>query len=161
MPEANRQKQGYRLGMEYLANASWLERAMGPLRGTIALYLAPSTYAVTWSTNRLRQQKPTAGDAKGRKRWEWYFVLAFGYYILLAAALWGVKELPHYRFTASVVLCGTAMTNWIGYAVIFWAKSRYRYLPEVMFCILAGMAFSRFTAAQHSLNGRKNARQAS
>ncbi|MBT3294530.1 MAG: phospholipid carrier-dependent glycosyltransferase [Verrucomicrobia bacterium] len=155
IPETNRQQAGYRLGMEYLAQASWFERAMGPIKGTGYLYFAPSTYAVTWSSTRLRLQEPTPTAPGWHANLKWYSTLAYGYYILFAAALWGALKLPRFRFTVPVVLCGTAVVNWIGYAVIFWAKSRYRYLPEMMFCILASIPFSSYGSTRRTSNEQK------
>jgi len=34
------------------------------------------------------------------------------------------------------------LMNWIGYAVIFWGKARYRYMIEAVFCLLGAMAVS-------------------
>jgi len=41
---------------------------------------------------------------------------------------------------ASVVLYGIVLMSWLGFCWIFWAEPRYRYVPEVTFCVLTALA---------------------
>jgi hypothetical protein len=60
---------------------------------------------------------------------------------LLLAAFLSVFFLRHYAPRVWLFLYGVVLMNWIGYALIFWAKARYRYVSEVVFCILAALFY--------------------
>ena len=66
------------------------------------------------------------------------------------------------RVGSRLVLYGLVAMNWFGYCVISWADPRYRYVAEIVFCVLTAIAVengSRSVLRPH--RGRKRGRELS
>ena len=136
------QARGYELGFEFLSHAG-LARIVSDIReGTVRLY-SPSAYpfALYWSTltassnpdnnspNALHESAALQG-LTGLYRW---LLWGAGLSLLL------IRRTPS---IASGVLYGLLAMNWVGYCWIFWADSRFRFLAEVVFCMLTALVVS-------------------
>lgn len=139
LDEVAMQTRGYELGFEYLAHAGPRRIASDIREGTVRLY-SPSAYpfALHWSTltagsnpdnstpNALHENATLQGLA-GLYRW-----LLWG----AGLSLLVVRRTPP---LASFVLYGLLAMNWIGHCWIFWADPRFRYVAEVVFCLLTAL----------------------
>jgi 4-amino-4-deoxy-L-arabinose transferase-like glycosyltransferase len=137
--EIQQQKLGYHLGFDYLINHSILRIVKDIARGTKALYLSSSAYSLRWSTSL----PIIEGTTYRSKQLKWinclkYFTLS--YFLLLSAAILSCLFLRQYDLRMWAFLYGIVVMNWIGYAWIFWGKARYRYISEIVFCILAAIS---------------------
>ncbi|MFQ5962764.1 MAG: ArnT family glycosyltransferase [Candidatus Scalinduaceae bacterium] len=137
--EVQQQELGYQLGLEYLTNASLLRIAKDIAKGTYKLFFTSDTYSVAWSTRLPRLEQGTPWPSKELKGTYWFYKLTLTYFALFLAASLSFLFLCRYTFRMWVFLYGIVMMNWIGYALIFWGKTRYRYVSEVVFCILAAL----------------------
>jgi len=135
--EVQQQKLGYQLGLEYLANASLLRVAKDTVRGTIRLFLYPGSYSVNWSARVPSLEPGTPYPSKQLSGAYWFNISTWIYYAVLLAAILSCLFLRRYALRIWVFLYGMVVMNWIGYALIFWGNPRYRYVSEVIFCILA------------------------
>lgn len=142
LDEVAMQTRGYALGFEYLSHAG-LRRIVRDIReGTVRLY-SPSAYAFAlyWSTltagsNPIDNRPNALHDSAALQ----------GLAGLYSWLLWGAGlSLLLIRRTppiASGVLYGLLAMNWVGYCWIFWADSRFRYVAEVVFCMLTALVVS-------------------
>ena len=135
--EAQQQAIGYELGFKYLSEASLLRIARDIAEGTARLYLLSGAYSVEWSTKLPRLKPGTPYPSKQLKGTNLFKELTWAYFILFSAAILSCLFLLRYPLRMWFYLYGIVVMNWIGYAWIFWAKARYRYVSEVVFCILA------------------------
>jgi len=135
MSETAAQAKAYRISFDELRR--------NPLRfprdvviGTWEQY-RPGAYAVSWSARLPRGPDGIYPEKKipGRRLFSWIQVLGYVALCLFAAlALLLVRRLPLGLWLVPVSL---AFWNWVCYAVVFNASSRYRYLGEAAFCLLA------------------------
>jgi hypothetical protein len=131
-------RRGYELGFEYLKRAGVRGIARDVAIATSRQYSPLSSpFALRWSTRRAGATpdefsgKPVAG-VRGI---EW---LSAGFYAaLLGAAMASVFLLVRMPPTAAFVLYGTVFLNWIGHCWIFLGEPRYRFVAEIVFCVLA------------------------
>lgn len=139
MDEVSGQARGYALGFEYLSHAG-LRRIAGDIRtGTERLY-SPSLYlfALHWSTlaagSNPDNSTPNALHDVPFLNW-----LADLYRVVLWGAGLSLLFVWRYPGRASLLLYGLVATSWIGHCWIFWADPRYRYVSEVIFCVLSAL----------------------
>jgi hypothetical protein len=138
MSEPAAQAKAYRISFDALRR--------NPLRfpkdvavGTWEQY-RPGAYAVSWSARLPRGPDGTYPEKKlpGRRFFSWLQVLGYAAICLLAlAAFFFHRRMPR---TAWLVPLSIGFWNWVCYAVVFNANSRYRYLGEAAFCLLAASA---------------------
>jgi len=141
LDEVEVQKKAYRLGWEYLkANPATILESV--LRGTVMLY-EPSTYGINWSTRLGRdpQQGWISKDVPGRRVF-WYISIG-AYGLLLIGVLAGPIARRAWTRLGMLVVGSMIILNWICYAVVFIGISRYHYLPELFFCIIAGAVIAK------------------
>lgn len=72
------------------------------------------------------------------------------YFVLIAGAISSAFLLRNSSSRTVIILWGVIFLNWAGYAVIFWATPRYRYISEVSMCLLSAIALT--TGAQASIH---------
>ena len=137
--ELERHQHGYQLGFEYLTNAPVFKITRDIAWGTVRLFLAPGIYSVFWSTRLPREGDGADYPAKNLSGIIWFYLLTLTYYILFLDALLSCFLISRYPPKTWLVLFGIVVLNWIGFSWIFWSTSRYRYVAEVVFCILGSM----------------------
>ncbi len=125
-----RQALAYRLAFAYLREhpGHVLDHA---LRGTLGLY-QPSLMPV-----RAGVARPHDSTASG-PWWAQAYAVA-GYLALLVLAglgFWRWRSWPRPALVMALAVIGL---NWLGYAVLYWGMSRYRFLPEFFLCLAAGI----------------------
>lgn len=139
LDEVQAQRRGYEIGLAYLARHGSRRIVGDTLRGTQRLY-SPSAwpFALYWST-RTPGRTPDENRKNripGHRLWRH---LAGLYRIPFCGALLSVIFIRRVPSLAAVVLYGLVAMNWFGHCVIFWADPRYRYVAEVVFCILTAV----------------------
>src|SRR5262249_7734726 len=144
MSETAAQAKAYRISFDALRR--------NPLRfprdvaiGTWEQY-RPGAYAVSWSARLPRAPDGTYPEKTipGRRFFSWLQVL--GYAAICLPALVALSLHRRMARAAWLVPLSIAFWNWVCYAVVFNANSRYRYLGEVAFCLLAAAAIALWRA---------------
>lgn len=111
--------------------------------GTKALLVDNTPYAV--HAPHVRDLSDTLAEMRRRgRRYPWgaeRSVMVF-YRILFFAAIAGVLLVRRIGVRNFAVLYGVVVMNWVCYAVVFWAKPRYRYTSEVVMCIIAAFVLA-------------------
>jgi hypothetical protein len=144
MSETAAQAKAYRMSLDAL-RANPLRFPKDVAIGTWEQY-RPGAYAVSWSARLPRAPDGTYPEKKlpGRRFFSWIQVLGYAAVCLLAlAALLLRQRLPRASWLVPLSL---AFWNWVCYAVVFNANSRYRYLGEAAFCLLTAAAVAAWTA---------------
>jgi len=139
--EIETQKIGYQVGLEYISNANLARIAQDIIIGSKHLFLSQPNYSVSWNTKLPRLESGTPNPSKQLKGINWFYKLTKVYFPLMLVALMSILFVHRYTHKAIVSLYGIIIMNWIGYACVFWAKARYRYVSEYIFCILAALFF--------------------
>jgi 4-amino-4-deoxy-L-arabinose transferase-like glycosyltransferase len=134
-------REGYRLGLDYLLENP-LRLFSDAATGTARLYAPGAAYGV-----REALWVPASNSAEGvafRRKYPWGTRgLVATYYVCLALlAVASVLFFRSRRRAAWLVPLGIIAMNWLCYAVVFWAKARYRFTMEAFSCVLAGIALS-------------------
>ena len=137
--DVQQQKLGYQLGFEYLSKASLSRIVRDIARGTKRLFLSSSAYSLEWSISLPTIKNRGPFPLKHLEGIYWFRKLTLAYFALFLAAVLSCLFLYRYSFRTWLVFYGIVLMNWIGLTWIFWAKARYRYLCEVIFCILAAL----------------------
>jgi 4-amino-4-deoxy-L-arabinose transferase-like glycosyltransferase len=150
--QVERNKLGYQLGIQYIHDASLWTLLKDIAVGTCNLYLS-GTDSIYWSTRYQSQPPPHAPYPYKQLRGDWLFARwAFNAYsILLIGAMLSCIFFPRYPSKMWFILYGIVVMNWIGYAVVFFAQPRYRFMAEVMFCILASITLYEVIIKRFSL----------
>lgn len=134
--EIERHKLGLKLGFNYIIRSGKSELFKGVLRGTAALYM-PSSDAVNSSIclpiSGYPERKIAGSNLlKGINIWFYILILVMAlistiiFYKTLAVKSW-------------IILVSIIVTNWFCYSVVFWGGDRFRFIAEIIFCILAGI----------------------
>lgn len=134
-------REAYRLGLDYLRENP-LRLFSDAATGTALLYAPGAAYGV-----REALWVPASNSAQGvafRRKYPWGTRgLVATYYVCLALlAVVSIGFLRPRRRVAWLVPLGIIVMNWLCYAVVFWAKARYRFTMEAFSCLLAGIALS-------------------
>ena len=147
MSETAAQAKAYRISLDALRRH--------PLRfprdvaiGTWEQY-RPGAYAVSWSARLPRAPDGTYPEKKlpARRFFSWLQVLGYAALCLLAlAAFFLHRRMPRAGW---LVPLSIAFWNWVCYAVVFNANSRYRYLGEAAFCLLAAAALAAYRRTRY------------
>jgi hypothetical protein len=142
LDEVATQTRGYALGLEYLSHAG-ADRIVSDLaRGTRDLYSpAAFPFALFWST-RQATADPDKSTPNAFYDSRVLHGLAGLYAVVLCGAGLSVLLIRRCPPAASGVLYGIVAMSWIGHCWIFWADPRYRYVSEVMFCVLTAVVAS-------------------
>ena len=152
LDEIAKQNQLYRLGWEHIRShpGSLLGST---LLGTVRLY-APSTYGINWSS-RLPAAEP-GGDWRTQSLGglKVFRVSVFvGYALLLLGIILAPVTRRYWTGLNIFVIAGIIFSNWLCFAVIFYAKPRYHYLVETFFCVIAGTVIARFMSRRSASSG--------
>jgi 4-amino-4-deoxy-L-arabinose transferase-like glycosyltransferase len=142
LDEISANESGFKLGLENIRkNPSGFLSDI--IKGTFWLY-APCWYPVSWST---KAPYPTASytgcyeiPLMGQNLFKGLSV-AF-YLFLLTMAVLSLKYFRTFPVKSWLYLLLIVLCNWFCFAVVFWGKGRYRFIIEVLLCILAGIALS-------------------
>lgn len=149
--EANRSGEALRIGLDRLIRSPWT-LATDVIQGTWELY-RPTRYALYYSLQEYRPGPETVGG----KRFTWnvlmIFSVAFYLFLLILSGLAAAKRLINLR--ALRVLGLVVAMNWLFYAVLFFAQPRFRYLTEMVLCLLAAPAISWLQGRWKGLGGGK------
>jgi len=142
MNEVAMQARGYALGLDYLEHAGWLRIVEDIAAGTGGLY-SPQAYpfASFWST-LAAGTTPDDSTPNALARLWWVRQLGEAYRIVLYGAVLSVLVARRFPRGAAPVLYGLVAMSWLGYAVVFWADPRYRYVAEIAFCLLTALALT-------------------
>ncbi|MDK2973061.1 MAG: hypothetical protein PWP23_2816 [Candidatus Sumerlaeota bacterium] len=130
---------GNRLGWQHIRNAPAAELLADVRRGTRDLFWTHGKYAVDWSTKGPREAPGLPYPDKEIRGKESFIRLTGWWFLLGPAAAASLLLVWRYPLRQSVVLYGIIAATWAGYAVIFWAKARYRFTAEAAAPILVGM----------------------
>lgn len=136
LDEAGAHQAGRRLAWAFV-QAHPAALAGSVARGTFELF-RPSAYAASWS---LAQPRPFASAPYGQRDLFGLPVLrgalAVSYGMLAGLALYTVASAGWRGPKWGRCLCAVIALNWLCYAVVFWSQPRYRYVSELMICLLA------------------------
>jgi 4-amino-4-deoxy-L-arabinose transferase-like glycosyltransferase len=141
--EVERNKIGYQLGLEYIANASLADLASDLVRATGRLFSVSENYGEYWTTRAPGNNPDDLSDNElGRRPMfngvvRWYNVLLF---ITAAASLLVARRLS---WPTRTIVYGIVITTWLGYAVVFDAISRYRYFCDIALSVMAALTVQR------------------
>jgi hypothetical protein len=111
--------------------------------GTKALLIEKTPYAV--HAPFVRDLSGTLADLRSRDRrypWGAEQVVRMFYGFLLFGTVAGVFLVRRIGIRNFAVLYGVVAMNWLCYAVVFWAKPRYRYTSEATMCIVAAFVLA-------------------
>jgi hypothetical protein len=150
--EVERNKFGWTYGLTYVREhpEDWVPTIQEGTRGL----LKPSSYAGFYSTviydvtnERLVPRadldiRLDAIDLAGRSS-HW----------LLWAGLCGLLLLPVWRIRMWLAVVGVVAANWVVYAVIFWAQSRYRFVVDAFACVAVGAVAAALHATTTWISG--------
>lgn len=132
-------KRGLKLGLNYIIKSKKSEFLKGVFKGTLRHYSA-SSYALDsslslpiYSLNTGYLQKQIAGHnlIKGINLWFYILILVMTlfstvFYSTLAVKTW-------------IILVSIIFMDWFCHSVVFWGDAKYRFVTEIVFCILAGV----------------------
>jgi len=137
--EIESHKQGLRLGFNYIIKSKKSEFFKSILKGTFGLYM-PTGYALHSSlclpicspdTGYVEKQLTGKNLLKAISIWFYMLILLMAlisaiFYRTLAVKTW-------------VILTSIIFMNWFCNSVVFLGGERYRFVAEIVFCILAGI----------------------
>jgi len=164
--QAEIDRMGYRLGLEYIA-----EQPLGLLARTgrkIAALFGPPGYAPHgnsaillpdgWRTDPEKGRIAAEMRARQRAKNRWLdgvftWLAAAHSYVLLAGAL--VAVLRWRRLPPGLRLMGVLCLGWIGAHALFWAQPRFRYPMEIFLALLAAWVFTGALPAPAAARGGK------
>ena len=131
-------QRGWRLGFDHVKKTHVVGLAKSVATGTEKLYFHPPDYAVKWST-----KKSSTGAERLQPPLE--VLLSVYYYLLLLLAVLAYRW---WRSAKPVLALGSAVVliNWFTFAVLFWGKPRYRYVGEVLLCLMAAVTLDELFA---------------
>ncbi|KMY65865.1 hypothetical protein AAU61_19700 [Desulfocarbo indianensis] len=142
MNEVERNKKGASLAWQYVKEHP--ERLPAKIaRSTFDLY-RPTFMPVYMSTRS--ENRGGAGGYPAKPLpgvWLAEQAVLWGYLALLALALPALYGWRKWPGRAVWVVAGVAGLNWLVYGLVFWGMGRYRLLPELLFCCLAGVTLAR------------------
>ncbi len=132
-PEAAFQQTAYNEGWKYIRNSELSTLISDIWTGTEKLYLTDGKYAVEWSLRRPREgnsgsypMADISGTSFFKNTTNFWFLLFFSLVPFCLFAAFARRKAE-----ACFILLFVA-GNWLGYAVIFWGKARYRYDLEIL-----------------------------
>jgi 4-amino-4-deoxy-L-arabinose transferase-like glycosyltransferase len=147
-------KKGYQLGLQYIRDSSLRVLIKDVVRATREHYLRSGNYAFAESTKV--PEYSLLGKAEFPPRWGttmtpgrytalnqvmWLHRLTYFYYVLLLGALVSVCFSQHYSLPMWLSLYGMIALNGVGFCVVIgYGDARFRYLAEVLFCVLTAVA---------------------
>jgi 4-amino-4-deoxy-L-arabinose transferase-like glycosyltransferase len=137
LAEVQRNDAGYQLGLRHLSEAGIVQIAEDAARGTKRLFLSSGAYSVEYNVQKARRATHRPSRRTLPRGARWFKATTLLYFFLLAAALFSVLGIRRIPIRAWMVLYSIVFMNWVGNALAFWAKARYRFVSEVAFCILA------------------------
>ncbi len=130
---------GYRLGLQYIKEHPG-QNLCYILRYSYRLYNS-SSYALFWSSRLPPPKGSIYFPQKAFPHYRFYFMLTHSaWYLILGLALCSLLFRKNMSLPGWVLIGSILAANWVCYAVIFWGKARFRYIPEILICTLAGWA---------------------
>ncbi len=137
--EIEAQETGYQVGLKHITDANLTMLTKDIALGTNQLFFSQPRYSVYWSTRLPRLESGIPNPSKQLEGSKWFYKSTYIYFPLLFVSIASLLFLHNYTKKTIILLYGIVLMNWIGYAVVFWAKARYRYTSEFIFCILAAL----------------------
>jgi hypothetical protein len=144
LKEIELSREGYRLGIKYIWSEP-LSLVKGAFLNTVGLY-APSTDGLEWSTRIPKgegeswRNKPLALLSKAR-------TVTVAYYgLLLSMACLSLLTTRDWPWRGVYLLGSLFFAHWLLYAVVGWGWGRYRFFPEVLFCICGGVVITKLAS---------------
>jgi 4-amino-4-deoxy-L-arabinose transferase-like glycosyltransferase len=147
-------KKGYQLGLQYIRESSLRVLIKDVVRATREHYLRSGNYAFAAST--MVPKYSLLGIAEFPPRWPitmtpgrytalnqvmWLHRLTYFYFVLLLGTLISVCFSQRYSLSMWLSLYGMIALNGVGFCVVIgYGDARFRYLAEVLFCVLTAMA---------------------
>lgn len=154
LDEAALSRQGYRLGLEAIADHP--PRVLrNTVRGTYEL-LRPPTYAAYYSTRAHGTEGPYPPSVSPAVVSAARRAAVVGWWISGPLAAAGTLGLLVRRRRAAVALLAVAGATWLSFTVLFWAMPRYRLAIEPLIALTAGAAV--VMAGEHLVTGVRRAR---
>ena len=165
LDEVTRSEEGYRLGIAYIRSAP-LSLIKAAITNTVGLY-RPGTDAIEWSTRTSARtspgnpwlnkplallnpwsNKPLALLSLSREVTKAFYAMLASLFVL---SLLTIRDWP---YRAVIVIGGFLTVQWVLYAVVFWGSERFRYFPEVLFCICGGIVISKLLCRRGATDDR-------
>ena len=142
-------KVGFRLGLEYIKEGGLRGILNHAFTSTILLWFPDfniMNYGLLWSVGIPKNTLPNREIVYILNviAHYFYFLLFLLFIILLIISLFK-RDIKKNSLLILLIL-----SNWFCYAVVFWAKARYRFFSEIIFSILA--AYSIFTIYNFLVN---------
>jgi len=137
--ELERHRTGNALGWEHIKASGARDLTSGILTGTRALFFTGGHYSIFWATRAPKD--PASGrfpgrDVGGESRLRG--TISPFYVGLLPLVALSLLFLRRWERVPWLGLAGFVIMNWVCYAIVFWGKARYRFVSELVFCVLAG-----------------------
>jgi 4-amino-4-deoxy-L-arabinose transferase-like glycosyltransferase len=139
--EIERSANAFKKGLDYVSHQPIGPQIIDKVIESLHLY-APNAYPVFWSL-----AIPAADGSVERPLpgLQIYNLLAIsGYLIVGTLAFTSLFFIRQYPVRLWITTLGFAIMNWVGYAILFAATSRYRYSIEGFLCILASAAIWKY-----------------
>jgi len=132
-------KIGYKEGFNCIKREEFNKLLKDTIRGTYLLWI-PDPYSINYSLvwSIMSHSIPINNLSKifisilGKIAY-WFYVFIFLFFIASLLIIDLKKD-----FKRNFLFILLILSNWFCNAVVFWAKARYRFFAEVIFCILAG-----------------------
>lgn len=130
---------GFDAGFQYISNSSWSQLANDLWRATKELYWTPGEYGVFWATKLPRPDPKSPYPSLEISGLEIFYSMTYFSLCLVVGGL--LSLLVCWRFTAKAIILfyGIIFFNWFCFAVVFFAKARYRYTAEVALCAITAL----------------------
>lgn len=148
LDEVKASREGYRLGLAYI-RSNPLSFVWHARRNTQNLY-SPSVDSVNAAT-RLPLEPGKEWKNKPLSLLEKAKTLAMALYgLLLSMAVLSVLTIHDWPRRALVVVGAFLVVHWVLYSVVFWGSPRFRYLPEMFFCLCGAVVITKLAARRLS-----------
>ena len=140
------QTRGYELGIDYIRRAGFSRLLKDAWIGTTRLYSPVSSpFSLRWST----MQAGAGPDDFTRRpipgmRFLELVSGTYGLIALAAAASWLLRR--HFPPGTFAVIWSLIAIHWITHGLVFLGESRYRYVAEILFCLLAAHVVTKVRA---------------
>lgn len=140
-------REGFRLGMQFILGHP-LASLIAIGERTRELYMKPN-YGTLYSVAQSEGQRTKRQLSERLESWGWY--------LLCLLVLLGPLAHRYWSRQSFLLLFSVVASNWVCYAVVFWGKPRYRFVPDVLFCLIAGATLAFLTSKVKELRAAKKA----
>lgn len=137
LKEVERNEKAWRLARDHIAKTGISGILHSSAMGTLHLLGRPPLYAAKWSTIPRKDKRLYSVRVRLRQRMAPYILLTVFYYAILLMSVASAVRFRRASKNLLIPVLGIVASNWFFHTVVFWGKPRYRYVSEVMMCILA------------------------